>query len=476
MKFSKSIIIKVLFVISMLPLVVSCGPGGGSNLIIIGRATETDLKSDLIYPSEWRYSEGSSLIALESGRKQKVPRLLTGDFSSACSPSASYDGRKIVFAGKLKNEDPWQVWEMKISNRKYRRVTESGSNCIDPVYLPGGRIAYSRQEKNDTSGLAYHIYTCAPDGSDQRQITFHPHHDYNLAILADGRILCSTMQAYPENGRSYLMVMRPDGTKADRFYHGADEGEITGRISEMPDGRIFYVETDKDNPGTGKLFSLFLNRPLGSKTSVGSGVKGSFNSVSGQLSGKLLVALKPEGKENYGVYEIDASGNSEPVLIYEDPDHNVTSALFAEAVPLAKKLPSEVDMHVKTGQIMCQDINICGPETKKNMKPGYRAGKIEVLGIGKSLGTVEVEEDGSFYLKPLADMPFRIQTIDETGKVINGPSGWISLRPNERRGCVGCHEDPELVPDNLIPLAVKKRPVIIPAQISKIKEKTVELE
>jgi hypothetical protein len=50
------------------------------------------------------------------------------------------------------------------------------------------------------------------------------------------------------------------------------------------------------------------------------------------------------------------------------------------------------------------------------------------------------------------------------------------LRPNERRGCVGCHEDPELVPANRVPLAVKKNPVGVPVHAEKIKEKAVELE
>jgi hypothetical protein len=101
---------------------------------------------------------------------------------------------------------------------------------------------------------------------------------------------------------------------------------------------------------------------------------------------------------------------------------------------------------------------------------------VEVIGVDSTYGIVPVEEDGSFQLKILADKPFRIQALDKDGRIIQGPCSWLWLRPNERRGCVGCHEDPELVPDNRIPLAVTKSPVIIPANITNIKEKTVELE
>jgi len=92
------------------------------------------------------------------------------------------------------------------------------------------------------------------------------------------------------------------------------------------------------------------------------------------------------------------------------------------------------------------------------------------------MGVVEIEKDGSFQLKITADTPFQIRTLDENNKVLQGPCAWIWLRPNERRGCVGCHEDPELVPDNIVPFAVKKAPIILPKHISGVSEKEIELE
>ena len=45
-----------------------------------------------------------------------------------------------------------------------------------------------------------------------------------------------------------------------------------------------------------------------------------------------------------------------------------------------------------------------------------KASRIEIVGIDSSLGIVDVEEDGSFYLKIIADKPFRIQTVDAERK------------------------------------------------------------
>ena len=92
------------------------------------------------------------------------------------------------------------------------------------------------------------------------------------------------------------------------------------------------------------------------------------------------------------------------------------------------------------------------------------------------MGIVEAAKDRSFYLKVKADTPFRFRVLDEKGNPVNESCDWIWLRPNERRGCVGCHEDQELAPENRIPLAVKISPVAVPVHIVKVKEKSVELE
>ena len=98
------------------------------------------------------------------------------------------------------------------------------------------------------------------------------------------------------------------------------------------------------------------------------------------------------------------------------------------------------------------------------------------MGIDSTYGIVPIEKDGSVYLKILADTPFRIRTLDKEGRILNGPCSWLWLRPNERRGCVGCHEDPELVPVNRVVDAVRKQPVIVPVHVSEVREKIVELE
>ena len=60
-------------------------------------------------------------------------------------------------------------------------------------------------------------------------------------------------------------------------------------------------------------------------------------------------------------------------------------------------------MNVKTGLLLCQNINVMGFQPAINNSGTPKASMIEVLGIDSTYGIVPVEEDGSFYLKVLAD-------------------------------------------------------------------------
>jgi hypothetical protein len=206
------------------------------------------------------------------------------------------------------------------------------------------------------------------------------------------------------------------------------------------------------------------------------GINGTFNSVLPLQSGIMLVSYCESGSGHYAIYEFDNEAKALVKIVYENSEFSVLDVIAAEKYERPKKLPSEVDLMVKTGLLLCQDINMTGYESTIDNNSKLKASRIEVLGTDTSYGIVPVAKDGSFYLKILADKPFRIRTLDKKGNVINGPCSWLWLRPNERRGCVGCHEDPELVPQNSIPLAVKKDPEIIPTHIDEIVEKEVELE
>jgi hypothetical protein len=73
----------------------------------------------------------------------------------------------------------------------------------------------------------------------------------------------------------------------------------------------------------------------------------------------------------------------------------------------------------------------------------------------RMLGEIDVEQDGSFNIRVPANIPIRLQLLDEDGLALR-TCEWIWVRNKESRGCIGCHEDGELTPENRVVEAVTK--------------------
>lgn len=455
---------------------VSCtGASVRSGMLIITETPEISLAPDYSEGSMWRYLPGARIIATDIDEPGKTI-LLTEDFHSACFPEISYDGKFMLFTAQKNEGDPWQIWEMNLLNLFSRKITSFEENCTDPVYLPGERIAFSRETENDTVGKAHCLYVCRLDGTGCQQITFSPASNFATTVLKDGRLLTVSTTVKPESDNPILLVMRPDGTKADMFYRGTANNKVISSICETSDRHLIFVETNESDPGRGDLVSISYNRPLHTRANLTESIEGSFIFALPVSPENYLVSYRKSDSDKFAIYSFDASVKKLGPLVFSDPGYNAIDAVIAEKYQRPKKLPSEVDMQVKTGLIMCQNINVFDAALPLSFHETHKAFRIELTGIDTTYGVVEVEKDGSFYLKVIADTPFQIRTVDDKGNVISGPCSWLWLRPNERRGCVGCHEDPELVPRNQLSLAVRKPPVIIPIHLNEVTEKSVELE
>ena len=94
-----------------------------------------------------------------------------------------------------------------------------------------------------------------------------------------------------------------------------------------------------------------------------------------------------------------------------------------------------------------EKIGIGGPGTTRNA--------LVPIVQKRLLGVVPVEEDGSFHIELPADVPVQLQTLDENGMALHS-CGWIWVKHREPRGCIGCHEDPELTPENRFVQALQR--------------------
>ena len=414
---------------------------------------------------DYKY-EGAQIVAINPDKPEGSEIILTDDFYSACSPDISYDAKRLLFTAQKNKNDSWQIWEMNLEKGTSKKITDFDESCYGPVYLPANRLAFSKQMPEVGTGLVHALHTMNLDGTNISQITYQPHFDYISTVLKDGRLLMLTKQLFPESGEMMYMAMRPNGTKAELFYKGEKNNTLNNQSYETTDGHIYFIEKENGNPNSGDLISIHQNRPLFSRVNYSSEISGSFYSVLPMQTGKMLVSYRASDNGAIGLYRFSAKDKLLGEPIYNPQEYHIIEPVLVEAFTRPRNLPDDVNPEKSTGLLLCQNINVLAHKPGADFSNNVKATKIELLGIDKSLGTVSVEEDGSVYLKVVADTPVRIQTLDDNGNIINGPSAWMWIRPFERRGCVGCHEDPELVPSNVVSFAVKKSPVLIPVESS----------
>jgi hypothetical protein len=63
--------------------------------------------------------------------------------------------------------------------------------------------------------------------------------------------------------------------------------------------------------------------------------------------------------------------------------------------------------------------------------------------------------DGSFNIEVPANTPIELQILDDQDMALRS-CAWIWAKNHEPRGCIGCHEDGELAPENVLVEALKR--------------------
>ncbi len=283
-------------------------------------------------------------------------------------------------------------------------LAQSG-DCHDRTTLPDGRVVYARP-LSAAGAAAVALYAAASDGTQEHRISFGDARDEAPALLGDGRIVFRRHQG---QGPGRLFAMNPDGTGLQLFYEPPAHASIEGG-PWLVDDRVVVAERD-GAIGKEHLVSVSAHEPLGRRV---------------VLSG-----------------------------VQRPPD-------CPPPRPRPLALTSVVDERKSTGTLLCLDVRTSRIATLAAARPGTIRSVRVLAADGRELGEVAVEPDGSFFIEVPADQALRLELHGPDGVLAADHSGlWV--RPNENRGCIGCHEDPELAPENRVPLALAGGPVAIRA-------------
>ena len=414
--------------------------------------TQVPIDNAVFLKNDWsdKFYNKSRIVSLRTNEAEKSFKVLTSDLHSAALASVSFNSQTIAFMAKSDESESWQIWTMNFNGKDKKQLTSDSMNCINPVFLPDGKIAFSRT-RPEKENFVYHLFTCNAEGLDLQQISYHPNRDFNISLLHDGRISFLSNQVDPEKLPNKWMVIRPDGTKCEEFYKIDEPFSIKSKCTETNEGVLFFVERSSAKD---QLVQISYSNPGPSRRVMLIEPHGALHSVAHLDSGNVILSRQLESNI-YGLYQYKTNDFSqEPIKIYLDSLYHSVDAESSNKNFIPKKLPTSISTKKQSGILFGQNAFNQDTSYGESRSSSF----IVVDGLTSSYGEVSVESDGSFLVELPANQPFKLSYLNTQKERVGNPSPWIWLRPGERRGCIGCHQKSKLAPENIAPIAISKEP------------------
>jgi hypothetical protein len=223
-------------------------------------------------------------------------------------------------------------------------------------------------------------------------------------------------------------------------------------------------------PSGGTLAFVEQRRPLRTRTVLATLGDGLFLDPAPMTDGTLLASFRAEGAETYELVRVDPENGRILESLHRSDGAHVLDAHEIAPRPVAPGRSTVVDTSKTTGVFFCLSSHITDRSSLAHLGDGT-ASKLRVIehhpdsrrsSQERTLGEAPVEADGSFHIEVPAETPLRFQLLDAEDRVIAEQDSWTWVMPREMRGCIGCHEDREMVAPNVLADAVVKPAVRLP--------------
>ena len=386
-----------------------------------------------------RFPSGSQIIISEGPDR----RPLVAGFVATADPEISFDGKRVVFAGRQKTGDAWRVWEAGLDGSAPRLVSAGAGDCYRPLYLPDERVVWTRRMAGGSR-----IEIAPLSGEASEPLSFAPGQYLTADVLHDGRILFETVHAYGGTAVREIMTVYPDGTgvEAVRCDHGADRHSPRQSAS----GDILFI----DNGRLARFTS-----PLAQEVAVDPPPAGILEGpVADAGDGGLIISIRQSARQRLRLARWSPAART-LIDIAAARNMNAVEPVIVAPRPAPKRFPSALVATRTAGNLLCLNAAISREPLNGVPLHAVRVYTRNDAGGQVLLGTQPIEKDGSFFVQLPADKPLRLETLDAAGKVIRAERNWWWMRAAEQRCCVGCHAGPERAPDNAAPQVLERRDV-----------------
>ncbi|MBE2216304.1 MAG: hypothetical protein IAE82_20695 [Opitutaceae bacterium] len=428
--------------------------------------------------------EGARLIVVTPDGRA---RPLSEGFASACDPDVSFDGQRVLFAGRRSTDDRWRIWEIGIDGQGLRAISPDNLDARSAIHVSTlftldspkpwfTTVFVGREATTDGPATPWNLYNIRLEGGEVRRLTFNHGSNVDPFQTNDGRVLYAAERSPQEPGeaalRMSLFAIHMEG--ADNELYGGARG---ARFQRMPcateRGLVVFVESTAPTvDGSGQLACVEQRRPHVTYRPLTTDPAHRFLHPAPLRDNQVLVARRPAADAGtWGVFAFDAdSGRCDPLV--DDPQYHEMQAVVVAPRRQPDGHSTVVTVADTTGAFYGLNCYTADPARAAGTKPGevkrirflesvttppQSGANLSGLVPRRIIGEAPVESDGSFNVVVPADTPLLLQTLDERGLAL-GTCGWVWVKPKESRGCIGCHEDPELVPENNYVQALRRLP------------------
>ena len=387
-----------------------------------------------------RFPKGGSIV-VKNGNDSHP---LAATFAAAVDPSLNFEGTSVLFAGKEKSEDPWQIYEVALSGGTPRRVTSGGEDRVRPLYLPDGRIVYARK-----TGTRFVIEAATLDGSGKPlRLTYAPGNFLPTAVLHDGRVLFESSFPLGSAGQPEIYTVYPDGSGVEAYR--CDHGHARSSGIQAASGDILFARAR----GLGR-FTSRLAHEVRVDIPEGDYLGGIAETETGALilSSRPAEARVTNTQQPKYALRVWTPGTHVLKTLIANQGENLVEPEIVTPRQIANRFPTALHDWSTTNLLALNSY--ISREGEKETPPGtFAAVRLSTLtpnGTVKALGTAPVEKDGSFFVQAPSDIPLKFELLNAQGNVVRKENGWMWARSGEQRICVGCHAGPERSPDNAVP-------------------------
>ena len=452
----------------------------------------------LVAPTAGRVG-GRAMMLEPAAPSGKLTPLTDADDGDVLGLDVSADGKRVVVSHRTALSDRYHLVEVELAaikagqtcfaddgdlNQACTRLTFGPADDTQPVYLPDGRIGFTRSNPDgpmdfEGRGPARSFWVVDPDGSAAHRIEFGPGHALGVSLLGDGWL--RAVRWTTRDGLAVFLPYRFDSTAsrpAQPNGLAADNSGVPLHVTRDALSRTFAACVPPVGTwGAGTICQLavsegvFLGVVTGIPSGAGCSPEGRLRDPTPLSEGAFLAsyAKVPDGcvsvsdgdlglVPDFGIVVVDVrTGVRRPV--FNDPDFDDLQVRPVRARALidpGTSLPANPSAGCQTKVVRLEGFvgseaqasgvvrlrflqGNSGADVPWAVELGGRTPGALCQDPGGTVSVAQVFGDGSFSAELPSGVPLRLQALDRYGAAVLVDPVWRGGPACAQRSCTGCH-------------------------------------